>query len=80
VGADYVGIGTDITEGRVPQEMANINRRPDVWGTFPWHMCIEDVSQFPEFAQGLVARGYSDNEILKILGENFMRVFAKVWK
>lgn len=80
VGADHVGIGSDLAQGRHPEEMTNINRRPDVWGTFPWHMCIDDVSQFSQFAEGLVARGYSDEEILKILGGNFMRVFKNVWK
>ncbi|GAG98780.1 unnamed protein product, partial [marine sediment metagenome] len=30
--------------------------------------------------RGLVARGYSDKDILKVLGGNFLRVFKKVWK
>jgi membrane dipeptidase len=36
-------------------------------------------STWPIITEGLVARGYSDDEILKILGGNFMRVFEKVW-
>ena len=38
---------------------------------------------FPQvlnITRGLVALGYSDQDITKILGENFMRVFGKVWK
>ena len=31
-------------------------------------------------ARGAIARGYSDQEIVKILGENFLRVFDAVWK
>jgi membrane dipeptidase len=30
--------------------------------------------------RGLVARGYSDEAIRKILGENWLRVFEQVWK
>ena len=39
---------------------------------------LEDVSQMPNITRGLVARGYSDTEIEKILGKNFARVFAQV--
>jgi microsomal dipeptidase-like Zn-dependent dipeptidase len=28
---------------------------------------------------GLVHRGYSESDILKVLGGNYMRVFKKVW-
>lgn len=33
----------------------------------------------PALTNGLVARGYTDGEILGILGENALRVFAAVW-
>jgi membrane dipeptidase len=39
---------------------------------------LEDVSQLANITRGLVARGYSDPDILKILGGNFARVFAGV--
>ncbi|HHY36848.1 MAG TPA: membrane dipeptidase [Firmicutes bacterium] len=39
---------------------------------------LEDVSLLPNITRGLVARGYSDQDILKILGGNFARVFARV--
>lgn len=41
---------------------------------------LEDVSTYPYITQGLMNRGYKDEEIKKILGENFMRVFSKVEK
>jgi len=39
---------------------------------------IDDVSQMPEITKGLVARGYSDQDIEKILGLNFLRVFREI--
>jgi len=39
---------------------------------------LEDSSKLPNMTKELVARGYTDQEIKKILGENFLRVFRKV--
>lgn len=41
---------------------------------------LENISKFPNLTLGLLKRGYQENEIKKILGENFKRVFKKVWK
>jgi membrane dipeptidase len=38
---------------------------------------VEGVDVFPKITLELVRRGYKDEEILKILGENFLRVFEK---
>ncbi len=38
---------------------------------------MEDVSKLPAIREELKRRGYSDNDIRKIMGENFMRVFAE---
>lgn len=39
---------------------------------------LDDVSMLPNITRELVARGYSDGDIKKILGGNFMRVFRQV--
>jgi membrane dipeptidase len=36
-----------------------------------------DVAGFPNVTAGLLARGYSEDEIRKVLGENLLRVFAQ---
>ncbi len=36
---------------------------------------INGVQDYPKITKGLLERGYSENEILKILGGNFVRVF-----
>ncbi|MFH0848244.1 MAG: dipeptidase [archaeon] len=38
---------------------------------------LEDVTKMPNITAGLVARGYNENQILKVLGGNFLRVFDK---
>ena len=39
---------------------------------------LEDVTKMPYLTVGLVKRGYKEDEIRKILGENFLRVFKEV--
>ena len=39
---------------------------------------FDDYRDFPNITRGLVARGWSDDDIRKVLGENFLRVMAKV--
>jgi membrane dipeptidase len=39
---------------------------------------MDSVSDFPRITEGLVRRGYSDADIEKILGGNFLRVFEAV--
>jgi membrane dipeptidase len=41
---------------------------------------LEDVSKVPNLTRTLMSRGYSDQDITKILGGNFLRVIEKVWK
>ena len=39
---------------------------------------LEDVSKMPNMTRVMVKRGYSDEDIMKILGGNHLRVFKKV--
>jgi membrane dipeptidase len=38
---------------------------------------LEDVTKMPNITKGLVARGYSERDVRKILGENYLEVFKK---
>lgn len=40
---------------------------------------LEDVSKMPNITKELIKRGYSDRDVKKILGENFLRVFKEVF-
>ena len=87
VGVDNVGIASDIEED--PEEISR-----DAWlplgrptmGPLDYNAgqtgrtnLFETVGELPEITKGLVSREYSDNEIMKILGCNFLRVFKEVW-
>jgi membrane dipeptidase len=41
---------------------------------------LDDVTKFPALTEALLQRGYSKQDVRKILGENFMRVFRTVCK
>ena len=41
---------------------------------------LEDCSKYPAITKALLDRGYSEKDIKKILGENFLRVIKKVCK
>jgi membrane dipeptidase len=41
-------------------------------------MGLKDVSSYPNLVEGLARRGYSNEEIRKILGENLLRVWREV--
>lgn len=64
VGINHVGIGSDY-DG-LPQ------------GVIPAKK-LEQSSKFTNLTKGLISRGYSDDQILKIIGGNFLRVFEQVW-
>lgn len=50
----------------------------DFDGVFGLPRGLKDCSMVPNITKELVARGYSDEDIKKILGGNFMRVFHRV--
>ncbi len=39
---------------------------------------LKDVSSYPNLVEGLIGRGYSDEDIVKILGRNMLRVWRQV--
>jgi membrane dipeptidase len=48
----------------------------DYWGG-EMPVGLEDVSRFPELFAELVRRGWSDADLRKLAGENFLRAFAR---
>jgi membrane dipeptidase len=84
-GIDSVAIGLDYDETFTPEKRAEGARKHGgLLGSWPWpeRRCkhLNDAAEFPNITAGLVKRGYSDEDILKILGGNWMRVMQAVWK
>ncbi len=53
-------------------------------GDFPYEhyyvFGLQSMASMPLITETLVARGYGDDDVLKILGGNFLRLFADVWR
>lgn len=45
----------------------------------PFPLILHGFSDFPKIVSGILTRGYSENDMKKILGGNFLRVFKEVW-
>lgn len=85
VGIDHVAVGSDFFEGEsdVRFERFFRVRYPDVVRNYTLPTVYADgfsqVSHFPRLTERLLRRRFSEADILKILGRNFLRVFEKVW-
>lgn len=85
VGVDHVGLGLDYTPPD-PKDAgdADLAAHPDFWPPAeyapPWPMKDTPPGVFTQLAALLLERGWSDGEMRKILGENFLRVARAVWK
>ena len=93
VGVDHVGIGTDIAEFRTREEYeegklstqgtlnVELRQQKDVFIREKYYVDgIPSIGESLNITRGLITRGYSDQEMGKILGGNFLRLFEKVWK
>jgi len=83
LGVDHVGIGSDIFESYTKLSWTSSTKR-----MYPMPYEYETkvaegfmyVSELPNVIRGLVSRGYSDADMAKILGANWLRVFSQVWQ
>jgi membrane dipeptidase len=87
VGWQHVGIGTDwpmqapedVIQATLGAMVEEIGFRPqDNISTTQTLRGFDDYRDMPNLTRGLVARGYTDEQIQGILGKNFLRVFEEV--
>ena len=93
VGIDYVGLGIDYYLGQHPVEDDQAARarydsllraglwHPDEYPPPPYKFPegIETPKTLPNLTTRLVERGFAEDDIRKILGGNWLRVFTEVW-
>ena len=86
-GIDHVGIGMDFEEGHPYDFLASpawggsrIMAGPRPVSVWPQPKAVPDSSKIPEITEGLLGRGYPENDIRKILGGNWLRLFSEVWE
>lgn len=84
VGIKHVGLGPDLLENW-PKE-----KYDSIWGegqnlgdqkiSFDYPKGFESIANVSDLQQALIDRGYSKEDVGKILGGNLLRVFKQVWK
>ncbi|HET6566158.1 MAG TPA: membrane dipeptidase [Xanthomonadales bacterium] len=84
VGVDHIGIAPDFMTGRVDVDKGGLKREmwpADVYSNWPWNWVrdFETIVELPNLTQGLLDRGWSDPDVRKVLGENWLRVYQQVW-
>ena len=83
VGPDHMGVGTDIFEYYTKQywecKTKLLYNSPWMFETVFNRDC-KRVDQYVNIVRGLVALGFTDEDIEKILGGSLIRVFREVWR
>lgn len=77
VGVDHVGIGLNIIPHSVEVASAFFDRSKIEYSKM-WLPGLEDIDRMPEVTRGLLARGYSEGDVEKIMGGNLLRVLSTV--
>jgi membrane dipeptidase len=84
VGIDHVSVGLDYDETFTPQKREEgAKKHGALLGQWPWpeRRCkdIDDAGDMISITRALVAAGFSDTDVKKVIGGNLMRVFEAVW-
>ena len=84
VGVDHIGLGCDFMTGRVDLDAIGMDRErwpADVYSDQPWQMVkdFETIIELPKVTHALLERGWSEADVRKVLGENWLRVYEKAW-
>lgn len=92
--ADSVGIGTDMSLGTYPEHGHDAWGEPDYGNPFAEYGekvtadprsprrnldGFDDFAEVTNLIERLSARGYSDEDVAKILGDNYLRAASRAW-
>ncbi len=89
IGAEHVGLGLDYVEGYkdagtiLPQSRRNRTLRPDIFGSVddflnqPYPRDLETIRKLPNLTQRLMDRGWDESDLRLVLGESWLRAFAR---
>jgi membrane dipeptidase len=79
IGSDRIGVGPDYSDYFEDIVMAEVQAVPELYGSkLEYTKELENAGTLRNLTRGLVSRGYSEKEILGILGENFLRVYQEI--
>ncbi len=86
--AEHVGLGLDYVEGYkqagivLPQSRRNRTLRPDIFGSVDdflnqsYPRGLDNIRQLPNLTQGMIDRGYNEQDIKWVLGASWVRAIA----
>lgn len=84
VGVDHVAIGLDFDETFTPAKRLELDKVGIPLGDWAWDerraKKLDDAGHFFEVTKSLAAAGFSSEDIVKILGGNWLRLFSAVWR
>ena len=83
VGVDHVGLGPDFVDG-MPLNYGIVNREVitrDMISDGEWFYVkgFENIAELPNVVAGFRKRGWKQDEIDKVMGGNWLRVYKQVW-
>lgn len=89
IGINHVGLGFDFSQppgtGGIPAARYERLIEQGVWTREtlpppPWTYPLESPAEVPRLSEELLLRGYDDEDVEKVLGGNFLRLFDEVWR
>lgn len=82
IGIDHVGVGTDLYESYTRLSWESTTKRlypsPWVFGT-RYAEGFDNVDDWPNVREKMRGRGYTEEDMAKLLGLNWLRVFEETW-
>jgi len=86
VGTDHVGVGSDFTENQPEEFFAEALtgkswEKPlaDIKYPVMYPKRFRSAKDFPNLTRGLLERGYDKEDVTKMIGRNWFRLFSQVW-
>ena len=93
VGVDHVGIGTDFTQDQpssfwtyigsqqgIKFPSTFVDRSVDYSKVELYPKGLETPDEMPNIAVVLTGQGYIEEEVVKVLGGNWLRLLGEVWQ
>ncbi|MFQ6126068.1 MAG: dipeptidase [Candidatus Heimdallarchaeota archaeon] len=81
VGIDHIALGPDFIDYIMDKMIEEDNRLKEHgidYGSHEYVNELQTVTQLTNFTRALVARGYEDEAVKKILGGNLLRIYQKI--
>ena len=80
VGPEHVGLGTDYVYDSASMQAYMRSVKSPESGNYDQMTAFVQPEQLPALVERMLTAGYSDSDILGILGGNYLRIAAQIWR